>query len=132
MTHSAYHVYDLEIKKFIISRDVTFVEHVFPFQLLPQPSSAPLVLPVPIPDFPTPLESPSTPFGPTLSPHDALLVPLSAWPRRTMYRSSYFADYVSPTLPSTSSITPFTASVTSLGTVHPLSHFISYRNFSPA
>lgn len=40
-SHSAYRVYDLESKKLLISRDVTFLEHVFPFMLQPQPSPSP-------------------------------------------------------------------------------------------
>lgn len=74
-THSAYRVYDLATKKFIISRDVTFIEHVFPFQLLPQSSSSPLLLSLPIPDSPTSSTPISTPSNPNHSLPVALLVP---------------------------------------------------------
>lgn len=47
-SYSAYWVYDLDGKKIIISRDVTFIEHVYPFKLQPQPSPSSLVLPLPI------------------------------------------------------------------------------------
>jgi hypothetical protein len=70
--HKAYQVYDLTIKKIFISRDVTFVENVFPFQHH-SPSPNALVIHLPSMDLSLPMPNPSTPttltsiFAPSLA-----------------------------------------------------------------
>lgn len=51
-------------------------------------------------------------------------------PRRTIQRPAHLADYICPILPASSLVTLSTDVVASSGTVHPLSRFVSYHNFS--
>ncbi|XP_022869799.1 uncharacterized protein LOC111389150 [Olea europaea var. sylvestris] len=106
-SYSAYHVYDLEDKKLLTSWDVTFLEHVFPFQLHSPSSPSSLVLPLPFPD---PFPHPAPPFPPS-SPPPPIFKPsiLPICPRHTIQHFSHLADYICPTLPSSSSVTPFIA-----------------------
>ena len=126
-------MFDLENKLIFLSSDVTFVEHVFPFQLTPPSSpSVPFVpLPVTKPPFPP---SPILPQPLTNSPPPpltSLLPPLAppSHPKRPFTHPTYLQDYVFPTLPSGLSTTS-PAPHPSSGTAHSLSSFLSYHRFS--
>lgn len=68
--HKAYRVYDLENHKMLISHDVTFEEHNFPYHLIPPAPATALVLLFPIPDIP------SSSSLPTSSPFSSIPPPL--------------------------------------------------------
>ena len=135
--NKAYRVYDLENHKILISRDVTFEEHNFPYHLIPPtPATAP-VLSFPIPDIPSsssiPTSSPSSsilpplpltsPSPPSLPPQD----PISR-PKRAPTRPPYLNDYICSPLPKSLTASPVPRS--SLGTAHFLSSFLSYHHLA--
>ena len=131
--HKTYQVFDLENKRIFLSRGVTFVEHVFPFQLTPPSSPSVPVVPLLVlePSFPP---SPTLPQSLTNSPPPLptpLLPPPAppSHPNRPLSHPAYLQDYICPTLLSRSSTTS-PAPQPSLGTAHSLSSFLSYHRFS--
>jgi hypothetical protein len=151
--HKAYRVYDLTTKKIFISRDVIFVENVFPFQHHSPSPNAP-VIPLPSMDLSLPMRNPSTPTtstsifapnsaDPSDSPHPPTLPaslptphapsptppPIPARPTRTISRPTYLKDFICAPLPNKSITT--SPHQHSAGMVHSLSHFLSYDRFHP-
>ena len=107
--HKAYRVFDLENKRIFLSRGVTFVERVFPFQLPPPSSPSVLVVPLLVlePSFPpSPTLPQSLTNSPPLLPTSLIPPPAPPFrPKRPLTRPAYLQDYICPTLLSRSSTT---------------------------
>ena len=125
--HRGYCLYNLKHTKIIISRNMTFVEHIILFQSHTPPTHHSLVLPLPILDT-TSSSYPHITFEPDL-PHSPSPPPPPLHLHRTINGPSHLHDYLCPTLPSSTALS--THSNTSSDMAHPLSYFISYSKFPP-